>query len=170
MGSKLLTWWLRNTKTPLVKKWGGLIQVGDNGGLEEANQDDNESFNTAESNQIGEDRLDPMYDVNNAEANYHCTGVTMVLDNNGATAAAENEATTAASDPELPDSEAPAGFRLQRYPRWKCEPPAYLGWYHNPHVTKYGHFGVSDYWPYLAVQPSAPARFPGSSQFQMGQM
>ena len=100
----------------------------------------------------------PAHDDNNAGPYHHPTDVAMTSDNSGAPAAAENEQTTAASDLELPDSQAPAGLRLRRYPRRKRKLPAYLGWYHNPYITKYGRFGVLDYWLYIlgsaATDPS----------------
>ena len=147
-------------------------QISDNNGLDEADQDDDESCSTADSNQIGEDRLCPAHDDNNAGPDHYIyrTAVAMTSDNSGTPAATENERTTAASDLELPDSEAPAGLRLRRYPRQKRKLPAYLGWYHNPYITKYGRFGVLDYWPYLAVQPPTLASCLGSGQFQMGWM
>ena len=144
---------------------GELTQVANNSRLDEANQDNEEGCSTADSNPVGEDRLDPAND-NSAGPDHHCTDVAMTSDNSGVPAAAENEGTAAASDLELPDSEVPAGLRLRRYPRQKRKLPAYLGWYHNPYITKYGRFGVMDYWPYLAAQPLTLAKCLGSSQFQ----
>ena len=140
--------------------WRNTNEQSDESNSEGANQSSDERSDTPEDYQSCEDRLSDTQseqesDVEPSENAEQSGDVTGDVDDNQEPVARPCSGAAAASDTG-PDHRPEPTTLWHRYPRRKRKQPPYLGWYHNPYITKHGRIGVLDFWPYFMVASWPP--------------
>ena len=151
--------------------WRDTNQQSDESNSERANQASDEGSDAPEAYHSCEDRTiqtpsDVESDNGLGEDAKRCSDVTSSTDDNSGTAVSPHSGPAAASDSGPDHSTEPTTLQ-RRYPTRKRKQPPYLGWYHNPYITKHGRIGVLDFWPYFMATSWPPTKCRGYGRFQM---